>query len=203
MPYHQAGEGAQDWKVPFIPSLTKYSWGQDYFMYNTNKYVDLVQVGNSGSDKGIATLYLAAFKKHMTYVLSYWHGINQCYIYTVYTVLLFTYSCLNWGWDGYNEINIIIADGLNLFPLEVFDGRKCLALVLWQIFSSSQGVRPLILMYHTYIHISFIYTCIIHIYIYSVNTEAWANASRLKGLNPNRLNFIQLYNVQTQGVKFS
>lgn len=40
-------------------------------MSNTNKYVDLVQVGNSGSDKGIATLYLTAFKKLMTYVLSY------------------------------------------------------------------------------------------------------------------------------------
>lgn len=40
-------------------------------MSNTNKYVGLVQVGNSGSDKGIATLYLTAFKKHMTYVLSY------------------------------------------------------------------------------------------------------------------------------------
>lgn len=40
-------------------------------MSNTNKYVGLVQVGNSGSDKGIATLYLTAFKKLMTYVLSY------------------------------------------------------------------------------------------------------------------------------------
>lgn len=166
MPYHQAGEGPQHWKVPFIPSLTKYSWGQDHFMYNTNKYIDLVQVGNSGGDKGVATLYLAAFQKHMTYVLSYWHGIYQYYIYTVYTVLLFTYSCLNPSWDGYNEINLIIADRVILFRLQVFDGRKWLTLVLWPIFSSSQGVGPLILMSHSYIHISFIYTYIIHIYLF-------------------------------------
>lgn len=139
----------------------------------------------------------------MTYVLSYWHGMYQYYIYTSYTVLLFTYSCLNPGWDGYNEINIIIADGVNLFPLEVFDGIKWLALVLWPIFSSSQGVGPLILMYYSYMHISFIYTYIIHIYIYAVNSEAWVNGSGLKSLNPNRLSFIQLYNVQTQRAKFS
>lgn len=124
-------------------------------------------------------------------------------MHIVYTVLLFTYPCLNPGWDRYNEINIIIADGVNLFPSEVFDGRKWLALVLWSIFSSSQGVGPLILMYHSYIHKSFICTYIIHIYIYSVNTEAWVNDSRLKILNPNRLNFIQLNNVQTQRAKFS
>lgn len=150
MPYHQAGEGPRDWKVPFIPSLTKRSWGQDHFMSNTNKYADVVQVGNSGGDKGIATLYLAAFKKHVTCVLSYWHGIYQYYMHTVYSVLLFTYPCLNPGWDRYNEINIIIADGVNLFPSEVFDGRKWLALVLWSIFSSSQGVGPLILMSSKY-----------------------------------------------------
>lgn len=163
MPYHQAGEGAQGSNAPFIPSLTKYSWGQDYFMYNTNKYVDLVQVGNSGSDKATATLYLAAFKKHMTYVLSYWHGIYQYYIYTVYIVLLFTYACLNPGWDGYNEINIIIAGWVSLFPLEVFDGRKWLVGVLWPIFSSSQ-VFP-------YPYVSFIYTYIIHIYLSFICTH--------------------------------
>lgn len=160
MPYHQAGEGAQDWKAPFTLSLTKYSWGQGHFMSNTNKYVDLVQVGSSGGDRGIATLYLAAFKKHMTYVLSYWHGMYQNYIYIVYTVLLFTYSCLNPGWDGYNEINIIIADGVSPSPLETFDRRKWLALVLGPNFSSSQGMGPLILMnmIYSYIHVSFIYT---------------------------------------------
>lgn len=44
--------------------------------------------------------------------------------YTVYTVLLLTYSSLNPGWDGYNENNIVIADGVNPFPLEFLDGRK-------------------------------------------------------------------------------
>lgn len=44
--------------------------------------------------------------------------------------------------------------------------EKSLALVLWQIFSSSQGVGPLILMYHSYIHILFTYTFIIHIYLF-------------------------------------
>lgn len=45
-------------------------------------------------------------------------------VYTVYTVLLLTYSCLNPVWDGYNEINIVVADGVNLFPMEDLDGRK-------------------------------------------------------------------------------
>lgn len=99
MSYHQAGKRPWDWKVPFIPSLTKYSWGQVHFMSNTNKYVGLVQVGNSGSDKGIATLYLTAFKKLMTYVLSYWNGMYQYYIYCVYcaaTHILIFKSRLGW-----------------------------------------------------------------------------------------------------------
>lgn len=73
--------------------------------------------------------------------------------YTVYTVLLLTYSSLNPGWDGYNENNIVIADGVNPFPLEFLDGRKWLALVLWSIFLSNQGVGPLI-HYRAYIRIT-------------------------------------------------
>lgn len=40
-------------------------------MYYTNKYGDLVQVGNPAGDKGESTLCLAAFQKHITYALSY------------------------------------------------------------------------------------------------------------------------------------
>lgn len=36
------------------------------------------------------------------------------------SVLLLTYIT----WDGYHKINIVIADGVNLFPLEVLDERK-------------------------------------------------------------------------------
>lgn len=84
MSYHQAGKGPWDWKVPFTRSLTKYSWGQVHFVSNTHKYVILVQVGNSGSDKGIATLYLTAFKQHIAYVLSYWNAMYQYYVFCVY-----------------------------------------------------------------------------------------------------------------------
>jgi len=46
--------------------------------------------------------------------------------------------------DVYNKRNIVIADGVNLFPAVVLDGRKCLALVLWPIFLSSEGVYRII-----------------------------------------------------------
>lgn len=151
MSYHQAGKGPWDWKVPFVSSLTKYSWGQVHFMSNTNKYVDLDQVGNSGSDKGLHSTWLLL--RNTWHV--FWVTEMACTstMYTVYTVLLLTYSCLNPVWDVYNEINIVIADGVNLFPMEDLDGRKWLALVLWAIFLSSQAVGPLI-YYHSYIHIT-------------------------------------------------
>lgn len=103
MSYHKAGKGPCDWKMLFVPSLTKCSWGQVHFMSDINKYVGLVQVGNSGSDKGIATLYLIAFKKYMAYVLSYWKGIYQYYVYCVYCaaahIVMFKSRlvCLKWN----------------------------------------------------------------------------------------------------------
>lgn len=35
-----------------------------------------------------------------------------------------THIHLDLGWDGYNKISIVIADGVNLFLLEFLDGRK-------------------------------------------------------------------------------
>lgn len=76
------------------------------------------------------------------------------------TVLLFTYSGLNPGRDGYNENNLIIADRVYLFPLEVFDGRKIIGIGFMANFlKQSRCGSP-------YPYVSFIYTYIIHIYIY-------------------------------------
>jgi len=52
----------------------------------TNKYVGLVQVGNSGSDKGIVTLYLSGFKKHVCFELLQWHiPVHMCMCFYSHT----------------------------------------------------------------------------------------------------------------------